>query len=746
MDLKLDYRLILDEAPDAVLLINNELIIIELNRQASILSGYSQTELLSTNVAKLFSEEELQKKPFNIDEIERNKIVFLERNLRTKSGEIIPVEMKSKKLSDGNYLSIIRDISERIKARIELHNSYEKIKLNEFSFRNLFNNIPLGIFIINKNGTIEGINNAMANILGAPSAEISKKYNIFELNKLKNTELLSDIKECFNEGTNFYKVYNYTSVWKKKLFVRVHILPAEKKGNDKVLAIVEDYTEQKKKEFQLKILSEGLNRTPACVVVTNKEGEIIFVNEKFLTLTGYSFREVEGKTPRILKSGHHSLELYQDLWRTITSGKNWTGELLNKKKNGELYWESTMIAPIKNEQGEIAHYMAIKEDITEKKKVQTELRRAKEKAEESDRLKSSFLANMSHEIRTPLNAILGFTSLIRDYKLEPEKSEKFLDLIQINSKQLLNIINDILLISKLQINEIKLTPSTFPLHDFFHNLFNTFQQEIHVQDTKNLKLILDISDSEIMIKADKNKLATVFSKLIRNAIKFTQEGTITIGYILQEKDKPVFFVKDTGIGVSKEKQQIIFQKFRQADDTKTRKYGGTGLGLSIAKALIDLMKGKIWIESKEGEGAHFYFSLPINILNKKEDINTKKEQNWQNKTILVVDDVYESVLLINEILKSTGVKIITASDGIEAIEKVDTVPEIDLILMDLQLPRLNGIQAAQKIKSHKNIPIIVQSAFMEEDYRQQCKKVGCNDYIQKPINPDELKLKIANLL
>ncbi len=746
MDLKLDYRLILDEAPDAVLLISNELIIIELNRQASILSGYSRTELLSANVAKLFSEEELQKKPFNIDEIERNKIVFFERNLRTKSGEIIPVEMKSKKLPDGNYLSIIRDISERIKARIELHNSYEKIKLNSFSFRNLFNNIPLGIFIINKKGTIEGINNAMANILGAPSAEISKKYNIFELPTLKNTELLSDIKKCFNEGATFHKVYNYTSVWKKELFVRVHILPAEKKGSDKVLAIVEDYTEQKKKEFQLKILSEGINHTPACVVVTNKEGEIIFVNEKFLRLTGYSSREVEGKTPRILKSGYHSLELYQDLWQTITSGKNWTGELLNKKKSGEFYWESTMIAPIKNEQGEITHYMAIKEDITEKKKVQTELKKAKEKAEESDRLKSSFLANMSHEIRTPLNAILGFTSLIRDYKLEPEKSEKFLDLIQVNSKQLLNIINDILLISKLQVNEIKLTPSTFSLLDFFHDLFNTFKQEVHVQDTKNLKLILDINDSEILIKADKNKLTTVFSKLIRNAIKFTQEGTITIGYILQEKDKPVFFVKDTGIGVSKEKQQIIFQKFRQADDTKTRKYGGTGLGLSIVKALIDLMNGKIWIESKESEGAHFYFSFPTYIMIKKEEISIKKEQNWQNKTILVVDDVYESVLLINEILKSTGAKIITASDGIEAIEKVNTIPEIDLILMDLQLPRLNGIQAAQKIKSHRNIPIIVQSAFMEEDYRQQCKKVGCNDYIQKPINPDELKFKIANLL
>ncbi len=743
---KLDYHQILDEAPDAICIINNQLIIIDVNMQMTVLSGYSKKELLLKPLANLFDEKNLNQHPFKVDEIENNKIVFLERCIKTKSGQIISIEMKSKKLPDGNYFSIIRDISEQIKARTELQNSYEKIKLNEFRFRNLFNNIPLGIFIINKNGNIEGINEAMAKILGAPSAEISKKYNIFELPTLKNTELLSDIKACFNKGDTFHKVYNYTSIWKKKLFVRVHILPAVKAGNDKVMAIVEDYTQQQKNELQLKILSEGINRTPACVVVTNKAGEIIFVNEKFYKLTGYSFDEIMGKTPRILKSGHHSNQFYQNLWDTILAGKSWTGELFNKKKNGTFYWESTMITPIKNEQGEITHFMAIKEDITEKKKVEAELKKAKEKAEESDRLKSSFLANMSHEIRTPLNAILGFSSLMRDYKLESGKSEKFLDLIQTNSKQLLNIIDDILLISKLQVNEIKLVTSVFLLPDFFQDLFKIFDREIYVQDNKNINLLIDIPDLKIKIEADKNKLGMVFSKLIRNAIKFTEQGTITIGYKLQENKKLVFFVKDTGIGISKEKQQIIFQKFRQVDDTKTRKYGGTGLGLSIVKALVDLMQGEIWLKSEVAKGAHFYFSIPVEIINKTKNIEYKKEPNWQDKTILVVDDVFESVLLINEILKSTGIKIITASDGIEAIEKVKAIQEIDLVLMDLQLPKLNGIQASKTIRTIRKIPIIVQSAFMEEDYRQQCKKIGCDDYLQKPINPEELKSKISNLL
>ncbi len=743
---KLDYHQILDEAPDAICIINKQLIIIDVNMQMTVLSGYSKKELLLNPLANLFDEKSLNRYPFKIDEIENNKIVFLERCIKTKSGQLISVEMKSKKLPDGSYFSIIRDISKRINARAELENTYKKIKLNEFRFRNLFNNIPLGIFIINKNGSIEAINSAMAQILGAPSPEISKKYNIFEIPTLKNTELLSDIEACFDKGDIFHKVYNYTSVWKKKLFVRVHILPAVMEGNDKVMAIVEDYTQQQKNQLQLKILSEGINRTPACVLVTNKEGKIIFVNEQFYKHTGYSSDEVMGTTPRILKSGHHSNEFYQNLWDTILAGKSWTGELFNKKKNGTLYWESTMITPIKNEQGEITHFMAIKEDITEKKKVEEELKKAKEKAEESDRLKSSFLANMSHEIRTPLNAILGFSSLIRDYKLEPEKSEKFLDLIQTNGKQLLNIIDDILLISKLQVNEIKLSSTVFLLHDFFQDLFKTFSQEIYIQDNKSLNLLLDIPDWEIKIEADKNKLGVIFSKLIRNAIKFTESGTVTFGYKIEENNKFVFFVKDTGIGISKEKKQIIFQKFRQADDTKTRKYGGTGLGLSIVKALVDLMNGKIWLKSEVAKGAHFYFSIPVKIINETKSVEYKKELNWQDKTILVVDDVYESVLLINEILKSTGIKIISASDGIEAIEKVKAIPEIDLVLMDLQLPKLNGIQASKIIRTIRNIPIIVQSAFMEEDYRQQCEKIGCNDYLQKPIKPDELKYKIANLL
>ncbi|RLD78342.1 MAG: hypothetical protein DRJ07_13340, partial [Bacteroidetes bacterium] len=461
MNKNIDYHLILDEAPDAFFIINKDLKIIEVNKCALELSGYTKTELLNMPLARLFLEEELQKKPFDINKIENNKIIFIERKVRTKDARIIPIEMKSKKLADGNYFSCFRNIDSRIKARNELQESLNKIKFNEFQYRNLFNNIPLGIFTAQNNGCIVSINQSMVKILGSPSVEESLKFNIFKLPRLKGTELLNDLNLCFENGKSFNKIYNYTSAWGKNAYVKAHILPAEKENFEKVLVIIEDYTTQKEKELQLKILSEGVDNSPASVVVTNEKGEISFVNEKFVNLTGYSFDEVCGKTPSILKSGFHTEEFYENLWNTINSGNDWVGEFLNKKKNGELFWESTMISSLKNEKGVISHFMAIKEDITEKKRFEKELKSAKEKAEEADHLKSSFLANMSHEIRTPLNAIMGFSSLISEYDIDGDEATKFIDIIQTNSKQLLDIIDDVLLVSKLQVNQVKVYSSVF---------------------------------------------------------------------------------------------------------------------------------------------------------------------------------------------------------------------------------------------------------------------------------------------
>lgn len=744
----IDYHIIWDESPDAVFILDKHLGIIDVNKRAVQLSGNKKEVLLKMNLRELFPESELEKKPFNIKGIENGKVILLERKIRTKTNEIVPVEMKSKMLSDENYYASLRIINSRIKARQIIQDIHNRVKTSEFKYRNLFENMPLGIFMVNNTGSIEKINPAMLKILGSPSIKDSLKLNIFMLPTLKDTELLNDLYACFNKGTSFHKIYEYTSVWGKTAFVKAHILPAGQSDSKKVLAIVEDYSLQKEKELQLQILSKGVDNSPASVVVTNSEGEIIFVNQKFISLTGYSFEEVKGKTPRILKSGYHPDEFYKDLWDTINAGNNWIGEFQNKKKNGELFWESTMITSIKDELGGTTYFMAIKEDVTEKKKVELELKSAKEKAEESDRLKSSFLANMSHEIRTPLNAILGFSGIIGEYDISSKKSKQFIDLIQTNSKQLLNIIDDVLLVSKLQVNQIKIYESAFSIKTLLKELYDCFRKEIKTNTQKKIKLELNIIEdyNYDIIETDKAKLKQILSKLLRNALKFTNEGNITLGFMQNTENKIVFFVKDTGIGIPQEKQKIIFQKFRQADDSKTRQFGGTGLGLSIVKGLIDLLKGDLWLDSKEAGGTTFYFTIPVKILGNTETRPKKVLLKWSNKTILVVDDVPESILLLQEILESTGIHIITANNGLEAIEKFIAHPEIDLILMDIQLPKLNGLAATKRILTKRNVPIIAQSAYLQQEYEKQCKLLGCNDFIQKPINADELVLKIAKFI
>jgi len=622
----LDYHLILNEAPDAIFIVNKKLDIIEVNKSASELSGYDKTELLKMSLPVLFTEKELQNKPFDINGIESNEIIFLERKIRTKQGKIIPVEMKSRKLPDGNYYSSIRDISLRIKTRDDIQESLNKVKFSEFKYRNLFNNIPLGIFTVQSNGSIESINQSMVKILGSPSVEKSLKFNLFELPTLKGTELLKDLNSCFEHGKSFQKIYDYTSVWDKNAFVKAHILPAEKESSEKVLVIIEDYTVQKEKELQLKI--------------------------------------------------------------------------------------------------------------------------AKEKAEEADLLKSSFLANMSHEIRTPLNAIMGFSSLISDYDIDSDDSVKFIDIIQTNSKQLLNVIDDVLLVAKLQVKQVKVYSSVFLIDQLLQELYSNFNKEIKLFIEKEVEIKLEIYENERIekLETDKVKLNQILNKLIRNAIKFTSKGTISFGYEIRDNNELVFFVKDTGVGISQDKQKIIFQKFRQADDSSTRQFGGTGLGLSIVKGLIDLLEGNLWIESEESKGANFYFTIPLEIIKKKKNKTNKSKLKWEKKTILVVDDVSESILLIEEILRPSGINIITASNGIEAIEKFKLHTNIDLILMDIQLPKLNGLVAAKRIKAIKDIPIIAQSAYLQQEYEKQCKALGCNEFIQKPINADELVLKIENYI
>ncbi|BBE16119.1 diguanylate cyclase/phosphodiesterase with PAS/PAC sensor(s) [Aquipluma nitroreducens] len=378
-------------------------------------------------------------------------------------------------------------------------------------------------------------------------------------------------------------------------------------GMTGLVGIGREITEIKNAGNQIRKLSKSIEQSPSTIIITDTQGQIEYVNPKFIEITGYDAEEVIGKKPSILKSGQMSLEFYQQLWNTISSGEVWRGEFLNRKKNGELYWEWATMTSIKDETGTITNYIAIKEDISLRKKIEADLIIAKNKAEESDRLKSAFLANMSHEVRTPLNSIIGFSELLADPDFEEDNKREFIQHIISNGNNLLTIISDIMDISKLEAGELKIYSKPVNVYDFISNIKNqiTYQSGI-----KGLDFEANIPDArDISIFVDPDRLRQIINNLISNAIKFTAKGGIEIGYQLSG-EMVEFYVKDTGIGIPLEYHDKIFERFRQVEDERTRKYGGNGLGLAITKNLVELMGENIWLKTKEGQETIFYFTIP----------------------------------------------------------------------------------------------------------------------------------------
>ena len=520
-------------------------------------------------------------------------------------GEAVP-ELDSNDQLIG-YIGTLVDITERKIAEKALRQSEE-------NFRRSMDESPLGMRIVTSEGQTLYVNQALLSMYGFISLEeflntpIEKRYTSesqiqhqLRIEKRKNGEYVDPEYEidiiCPNQQIRHVQVFRKIIDWD---------------GSPQIQLIYQDFTDRKKAEDQLLLLSRSIDQSPASIVITDPQGIIQYVNPKFTETTGYSAGEVIGRKPSILKSGEHSKDFYANLWETISSGKEWRGEFRNRRKNGELYWESAVISVIFDKKGNIIHFVEAKEDITEKKKFIADLKMAKERAEESDRLKSAFLANMSHEIRTPLNAILGFSDMLtEESELPQEVKEEYSSIINRNADNLLHIIDDILDISKLETGQVKIFKKPVELLQTLNELYIQYQKKISETEKEHIALRLRIPDFTIPINTDKVRLNQILSNLLNNSIKFTHQGEIEFGVMEITGQRITFFVSDTGIGIEKEIQSTIFERFRQANDSTTRVYGGTGLGLSIVKNLIELMGGEISLESEKGKGTTFNFWLPI---------------------------------------------------------------------------------------------------------------------------------------
>ncbi len=418
-------------------------------------------------------------------------------------------------------------------------------------------------------------------------------------------------------------------------------------------------------------------------------------------------------------------------------------DITERKKALDALRESEHRLKEKNEE-----YLALNEELTESNekinKINQELVAAREKAEQSDRLKTAFLANMSHEIRTPMNAIIGFADLLLNPSMTVEKKEFFTRILNTSCNQLLSVVDDVIDIAKIETGQMDIHLGKTNINSTISRIQQIFTPQT-IQHGVQIRVSNSLPDSHADILTDPNKFGQILTNLVSNASKFTEEGYIDIGY--QVKGENIeFYVKDSGIGIKPENFELIFERFHQVEMESNRQYGGTGLGLPISKAIIEMLGGRIWVESEYGKGSTFYFTLPYKPFydNHDEDIIIKHTDfRFKEKTILIAEDEEANYIFIREILDEAGAISIHARNGLEAINLVNETSNIDLILMDIKMPKLNGIEATKEIrKSHPRIPIIALTAYAMSSDREECFKAGCVDYLSKPI----LRLELFQLI
>ena len=638
----------------------------------------------------------------------------------------------------------------------------EIVKESEKKYRSLIKNMPDGVYKSTDEGKFIEVNPAMVKILGYDSKEELRSIDIkkqlyFELSDRESVALQEEEKEL---GVYRMKKKDGTEVW-----VEDHgWLNFDKTKN--ILfheGVLRDITERMQAEEKLRKLSQAVEQSPITIVITDTKGNIEYVNPKFVETTGYSLEDVIGQNPRVLKSGQTTQEEYKQLWETVNNGGDWRGEFLNKRKNGELYWESASISPITDVKGKTTHFIAIKEEITYRKETELlleeknhkikaqneeykhlneELIIAKNHAEESDKLKTSFLANMSHEIRTPMNGILGFAGLLKDPMLSGDEQKEYIDIIEKSGTRMLNIINDIIDISKIESGLMKVKMTESNINDQIEYIYTFFKPEV---ESKGMKLshIKSLASIDSIIRTDREKVFAILINLVKNAIKYSNEGLIEFGYI-KKGEYLEFFVSDTGIGIPKNRQKAVFERFIQADIDDKMAVQGAGLGLSISKAFVEMLGGKIWLDSELGKGSTFYFTIPYDnkVEEKKGDQNVVIDNEIVNHLkklkILIAEDDEISKLFINKVVQPFSKETLNVSNGAEVVAACSNNPDIDLILMDIKMPIMDGYEATQEIRQfNKDVVIIAQSAYgLSRDIRKAI-NVGCNDHISKPIDKHE---------
>lgn len=477
------------------------------------------------------------------------------------------------------------------------------------------------------------------------------------------------------------------------------------------------FTEQQLKENQIKFKTLFESTNDAIFLLEGQS--FVDCNERVLSMFGCTREQIIGETPFKFSparqpDGSNSCDRINEMITKTLEGKHQSFEWQHLRLDGTPFYAEINLNRI--ELKNHVYIQAIVRNISKRKEAEKELLKAKEKAEESDRLKSAFLANMSHEIRTPMNHIIGFIEMLTDTELEQEERDEYTTLIKSSSNALLQLINNIIDISKLKSGQLEIVEKEVSVNSLFNDVIISAKSELEIQEKTHLALVYEKpSDTDTKIHSDLYRLKQIINNLISNAIKFTHKGNIEFGLEIRKNKRLYFYVKDTGIGIPEKENDLIFQRFRQVDYSYTREYGGTGLGLAITKGLAHILGGSIYMESTKGKGSLFSIEIPLKTPQQKKTEPRKvkvfnSSYDWSEKTILIVEDDHINAKYLKTILKLPGASLFMAKTGQEALDIAKSV-QIDLVLMDIQLPGMDGFATTRRMKENQpDIPIIAQTA------------------------------------
>ena len=713
---------ILEKNADGIIIVDMHGAVLYVNPAAEQLFGRSREKFLSYPFGF----------PVSVDNAEDTLVIVKGDTFCEAEFRVVSVNWNKK---PALQLSV-RDITDR-------KHTEEALRTSEMRFKTLTESAPVGIFGTDVFGLTNYVNRRWCEISRMGSEEALGNGWLSAVHPDDRSLLTETWNQASLTQTSSSSEYRFLHRDGSISWVNGLAIPQKDQTGNVIgyIGTITDITESKQTEEKL-IESEAYYRTlidisPDGIITADVEGKVTYGSKK-----AYEIFEVSPDNGLIGTSVLNWLdpEFHQPIlerFKDILAGNVHpvTGEYKLLKHDRSVFWAELSSCPITDAKGNTSGLLIVCRDISGRKKAEEELIKARDKAEEGDRLKTAFLHNISHETRTPMNAIIGFSALLGEPDLTRETQKSYIEIITQSSYHLLDVLNDIIEISNIEAGILKIKKNEINLNALLIKLYKQFNTQAEEKGIE-LKLSTVLSDKEANIHADNGKLIQILSNLLSNALKFTFNGKIDFGYFRENGDLE-FFVKDTGIGIPEDQHQKIFNRFYQVMHSDTKLYEGTGLGLSISKEYIELMKGTIWLTSKPGKGSVFYFKIPYEGVNKQkllyhpQTVITKPE-TVDTKSLLIAEDDESNFYLIKELLSELNIRIIRAFNGIEAVNICKSGREVDLVLMDIKMPIMDGYTAIKKILEHTpGMKIIAQTAYDADEAKSM--DAGCVGFISKPF-------------